>query len=35
MGLKKLPEAIKNNPKQWTIDNWPDLTKMEVFNEIA
>ena len=30
-GLKKLPEAIKTKPKQWTIDEWPDLTKMDIF----
>ena len=30
-GLKKLPKAIKTKPKQWTIDEWPDLTKMDIF----
>jgi dTDP-4-amino-4,6-dideoxygalactose transaminase len=30
-GLDKLPHAIQSNPKQWTISDWPDLTKMEVF----
>ena len=30
-GLKKLPEAIKTKPKQWTIDEWPDLTIMDIF----
>ena len=30
-GLKKLPEAIKIKPKQWTTDEWPDLTKMDIF----
>ena len=30
-GLKKLPEAIKTKPKQWTIDEWPDLTTMDIF----
>ena len=30
-GLKKLPEAIKTKPKQWTIDEWPDLTTMNIF----
>ena len=29
--LKKLPEAIKTKPKQWTIDEWPDLTTMDIF----
>ena len=31
LGLEKLPDAIKNKPKQWTIADWPDLTKMEIF----
>ena len=30
-GLLKLPEAIKSKPKQWTVNDWPDLTKMGVF----
>ena len=30
-GLKKLPSAIETSPRKWTIDDWPDLTKMEVF----
>ena len=30
-GLQKLPEAIKNKPKQWVITDWPDLTQMEIF----
>jgi len=32
-GLKKLPEAIKNKPKKWTINDWPDVSKMEVFKK--
>lgn len=31
LGLKKLPEAIKIKPKQWVVEDWPDLTKMEIF----
>jgi len=31
LGLQKLPEAIEKTPKQWTITDWPDLTKMEIF----
>tara|TARA_R100001129_G_scaffold173245_2_gene144513 strand:+ start:1057 stop:1647 length:591 start_codon:yes stop_codon:yes gene_type:complete len=31
LGLKKLPEAIRNAPKQWIVTDWPDLTKMGVF----
>ena len=30
-GLVKLPTAILNKPKEWTINDWPDLTKMEIF----
>lgn len=33
LGLKKLPLAIKAKPKKWTIQDWPDLTKMSVFNK--
>tara|TARA_R110000822_G_scaffold296395_2_gene418823 strand:+ start:1178 stop:1768 length:591 start_codon:yes stop_codon:yes gene_type:complete len=31
LGLEKLPEAINTEPRQWTLDDWPDLRKMEVF----
>tara|TARA_R110002020_G_scaffold241567_5_gene454782 strand:+ start:5521 stop:6117 length:597 start_codon:yes stop_codon:yes gene_type:complete len=31
LGLKKLPEAIASQPRKWTINDWPDLTKMEIF----
>ena len=31
LGLQKLPAAIKNKPKQWTTDDWPDLTNMGIF----
>jgi len=31
IGLDKLPTAIETKPKEWTITDWPDLTKMEVF----
>jgi dTDP-4-amino-4,6-dideoxygalactose transaminase len=30
-GLEKLPEAIKAEPRKWTVSEWPDLTKMEIF----
>ena len=32
-GLDKLDDAIKTKPKKWSINDWPDLTKMEVFKE--
>lgn len=31
MGLDKLQEAIESPPRQWNITDWPDLTKMKVF----
>jgi dTDP-4-amino-4,6-dideoxygalactose transaminase len=31
LGLKKLPEAIKTKPKQWVIEDWPDLKEMDIF----
>ena len=31
LGLKKLPNAITTKPKKWTIEDWPDLTQMEIF----
>jgi hypothetical protein len=35
LGLTKLPEAIKNAPRQWTTEDWPDLTKMKIFEKYA
>ena len=34
LGLKKLPNAIKNKPIQWTVNDWPDVSKMKVFNKV-
>tara|TARA_R110000782_G_scaffold36103_1_gene86115 strand:+ start:9935 stop:10525 length:591 start_codon:yes stop_codon:yes gene_type:complete len=31
LGLDKLPSAIKIKPRQWVVEDWPDLTKMEIF----
>ena len=31
LGLKKLPEAIKTKPKDWKLEEWPDLSNMDVF----
>tara|TARA_R100000315_G_C5230548_1_gene141606 strand:+ start:813 stop:1403 length:591 start_codon:yes stop_codon:yes gene_type:complete len=31
LGIEKLPDAIRAEPKQWTVTDWPDLTKMEIF----
>jgi dTDP-4-amino-4,6-dideoxygalactose transaminase len=31
LGLEKLPEAILTEPIKWTINDWPDLSKMKIF----
>jgi dTDP-4-amino-4,6-dideoxygalactose transaminase len=31
IGLNKLPEAIERQPKKWSINDWPDLTQMDIF----
>jgi hypothetical protein len=31
IGLNKLPDAIERQPKQWSINDWPDLTQMDIF----
>lgn len=33
LGLDKLPDAIKTEPRQWAVTDWPDLTKMNIFND--
>lgn len=33
LGLEKLEEAINTEPHQWTVEDWPDLTHMSVFNK--
>lgn len=30
-GLDKLESAINTTPKIWTVDDWPDLTKMDIY----
>mgnify|MGYP003624274542 CR=1 FL=1 len=32
LGLKRLPNAILTEPRKWKVTDWPDLTKMEIFN---
>ena len=32
-GLDKIEEAIKTKPRQWVVTDWPDLSKMKVFNQ--
>lgn len=31
-GLDKLDNAINTTPRQWVVTDWPDLTKMNIFN---
>lgn len=31
LGLDKLQDAIVSVPRQWTVEDWPDLTQMDVF----
>jgi dTDP-4-amino-4,6-dideoxygalactose transaminase len=31
LGLNKLENAINTTPKQWVVSDWPDLTKMKIF----
>ena len=33
MGLQKLSDAITTTPKQWSVEDWPDLTEMKVFKK--
>ena len=33
LGLDKLPKAIETEPRQWTVNDWPDLTQMEIFKK--
>lgn len=33
LGLEKLDEAIEKEPRQWVMTDWPDLTKMKVFQD--
>lgn len=33
-GIKKLPKAIRTKPKKWTINDWPNVSKMKIFNKI-
>lgn len=34
LGLDKLPSAITSTPRQWTVNDWPDLTQMNIFKNI-
>ena len=32
LGVDKFFDAISTKPRQWKLDDWPDLTTMEIFN---
>ena len=31
LGLKKLPNVINTKPRKWVLEDWPDLSEMEIF----
>jgi dTDP-4-amino-4,6-dideoxygalactose transaminase len=31
LGLDKFEKAIETEPRKWTINDWPDLTQMDIF----
>lgn len=33
LGLQKLPDAIKTEPRKWKVTDWADLTQMKIFKE--
>jgi dTDP-4-amino-4,6-dideoxygalactose transaminase len=33
LGLDKLSAAIDATPRQWTVNDWPDLTQMTIFKQ--
>ena len=30
-GIKKFIDVVDKKPKQWVIEDWPDLSRMEIF----
>jgi dTDP-4-amino-4,6-dideoxygalactose transaminase len=32
LGLKRFQEVVNVEPKHWSYDNYPDISKMKVFN---
>lgn len=34
LGLEKLPNAINTKPVQWKLNDWPDLTTMDIFRKL-
>ena len=33
LGLEKLEDAINTPPRKWSVNDWPDLTQMKIFNK--
>lgn len=33
LGLEKLEDAINRTPKKWAVNDWPDLTQMNIFKK--
>lgn len=33
LGLSKLDEAIATVPRQWTVNDWPDISQMKIFKQ--
>ena len=33
LGLEKLESAINTEPRRWNVNDWPDLTQMDVFKK--
>ena len=31
LGIKKFIDVVNQKPKQWVIEDWPDLSRMEIF----
>jgi len=34
LGMDKIEEAINTKPHQWSVNDWPDVSEMEVFKKI-
>lgn len=34
IGLSKLEDAIRTEPKKWKVTDWPDLTEMDIFKKL-
>jgi len=34
LGLEKLPDAIKTKPREWILEDWPYLRKMDLYKDV-